>query len=91
MRQCSYGLVIQVSTNEKERESIQRIQQTTGELFSKSYKDLTEVQIPKPNKTLEIVFNNLPGDQGEQGLSTEAVVTSLFEVEHHDQVDQQRA
>ncbi len=88
MRQCSYGLVIQVSTNEKERESIQRIQQTTGELFSKSYKDLTEVQIPKPNKTLEIVFNNLPG---EQGLSTEAVVTSLFEVEHHDQVDQQRA
>ncbi|GFM57792.1 hypothetical protein PSCICF_39700 [Pseudomonas cichorii] len=88
MRQCSYGRVIQVSTNEKERESIQRIQQITGELFSKSYKDLTEVQIPKPNKTLEIVFNNLPG---EQGLSTEAVVTSLFEVEHHDQVDQQRA
>lgn len=77
-----------MSTNEKERESIQRIQQITGELFSKSYKDLTEVQIPKPNKTLEIVFNNLPG---EQGLSTEAVVTSLFEVEHHDQVDQQRA
>ncbi len=57
--------VIQVSINEKERESIQRIQQTTGELFSKSYKDLTEVQIPTPNnKRLEIVFNNLPEDQG---------------------------
>jgi DNA-binding MarR family transcriptional regulator len=56
------GRVTQVSITAKGRESIFKIQGATSELFSKSYKGLTEAQIQKLNKTLEIVFNNLPED-----------------------------
>lgn len=61
--QCSTdGRVTQVSITTKGRESIQRIQLATSELFSRSYDGLTEAQLQKLNKTLEVLFNNLPED-----------------------------
>lgn len=61
--QCSTdGRVTQVSITDKGRYTVGQIQQTTSELFSKSYMGLTESQIQKLNKTLEMVFNNLSED-----------------------------
>lgn len=58
----SDGRVTQVSITEKGRETVQSIQKTTSELFARSYKGLTEAQIQKLNKTLELLYNNLPED-----------------------------
>jgi DNA-binding MarR family transcriptional regulator len=59
--QCSNdGRVTQVSLTAKGRESIEHIQHSTSDLFSRSFKGLTEAQIQKLNKTLETLFNNLP-------------------------------
>ena len=61
--QCSNdGRVTQVSITEKGRKTVESIQQATSELFSRSYKGMTELQIQKLNKALEVLFNNLPED-----------------------------
>lgn len=58
----SDGRVTQVSLTDHGRQAIELIQETTRDLFARSFKGLTEAQIKKLNITLEKIFNNLPED-----------------------------
>ena len=61
--QCSNdGRVTQVRITAEGRAAIQKIQEGTSDLFARSFKGLTEAQISKLNKTLGIIFDNLPED-----------------------------
>ncbi|QEI04636.1 winged helix DNA-binding protein [Pigmentiphaga aceris] len=53
------GRVTEVSLTPAGRDAIVAIQGATGHIFARSFRGLTEAQITRLNKTLEIVFNNL--------------------------------
>jgi DNA-binding MarR family transcriptional regulator len=53
------GRVTEVSLTEAGRKAIVAMQGATESIFARSFRGLTEAQITKLNKTLEIVFNNL--------------------------------
>jgi DNA-binding MarR family transcriptional regulator len=58
----SDGRVTQVSLTELGRQTIEKAQGATSNIFNMSFKGLTEAQITKLNGTLEKIFNNLPED-----------------------------
>ncbi|NBF04655.1 winged helix DNA-binding protein [Pseudomonas sp. Fl5BN2] len=59
---ASDGRVTQVSLTDSGRQTIEKIQQGTRDIFLNSFEGLTEAQITKLNSTLEKIFNNLPQD-----------------------------
>ncbi|ALE88752.1 MarR family winged helix-turn-helix transcriptional regulator [Pseudomonas versuta] len=58
----SDGRVTQVSLTETGRQTIEKIQVSTSDIFKNSFKGLTEAQITRLNGMLETIFNNLPQD-----------------------------
>lgn len=61
--QCSTdGRVTRVGLTPSGLEAIDAIQKATDKLFHQSYEGLTEPQIHKLNKVLQIIFHNLPED-----------------------------
>lgn len=53
------GRVTEVSLTDAGRDAIVAIQGATEGIFARSFRGLTEAQITRLNKTLEVVFNNL--------------------------------
>jgi DNA-binding MarR family transcriptional regulator len=51
--------VTQVRITEAGLQSIARMQDVTRDLFQRSFKGLTEAQVQRLNKMLEVVFHNL--------------------------------
>lgn len=61
--QCAEdGRVTRVGLTEKGYEAIETIRKATDKLFTQSYDGLTEPQIQKFNKILQVIFENLPED-----------------------------
>lgn len=59
--QCSTdGRVTRVGLTESGWRAIDEIQKATDKLFAQSYQGLTESQIQKFNKVLQMIFDNLP-------------------------------
>ena len=53
------GRVTQVRITEVGLQNIERMQEVTRELFQRSFKGLTEAQVQRLNRMLEVVFHNL--------------------------------
>ncbi|MNG71383.1 DNA-binding transcriptional repressor MarR [compost metagenome] len=53
------GRVTQVRITESGLHMIERMQDVTRELFQRSFKGLTEAQVQRLNRMLEVVFHNL--------------------------------
>ncbi|MNH33719.1 hypothetical protein D3C79_942590 [compost metagenome] len=53
------GRVTQVRITEVGLQNIERMQDVTRDLFQRSFKGLTEAQVQRLNRMLEVVFHNL--------------------------------
>ncbi|MNZ96716.1 HTH-type transcriptional regulator Hpr [compost metagenome] len=58
----SDGRVTVVSLTDAGRQAIEQVLIATSDIFSNSFKGLTDAQITRLNSSLETIFNNLPED-----------------------------